>query len=258
MKPFLSIITINYNNREGLQKTMESVFNQTYMQYEYIVIDGGSSDGSIKIIEHFKSKLAYWISEPDTGIFNAMNKGIAQAKGEYLLFLNSGDCLTSATALDEFINHKNFQGDIIYGDYQFETGGKVYPEHLTPYYFMKSSLPHQSTMFHKRVFELMGGYDESYKMVSDRAFYLKCFLSRKFTFKHISFALTLFDLNGLSNNAEYKNKKFVEDEHMFQELYGVYYEDMKAIKKLNFQLYEAQRNTLSGILKRFKIRLGLK
>lgn len=258
MTPKLSIITINLNNREGLMATISSVMTQTFKDYELLIIDGNSADGSLDIIEQNQEHINFWISEQDSGIFNAMNKGIKQAKGEYLLFLNSGDCLTSKNALGDFINHKLFQGDIIYGDYQFENGGKVYPDQISPYYFMKTSLPHQSTLFQKSVFELLGGYDESYKIVSDRAFYLKCFLSGKFTFTHIPYALTLFDLTGFSNDANYKNKKKEEDERMFRELYGLYYSDMKTITTLHQNLAECQRNTPRGILKRLKNRMGWK
>ncbi|MDR2910496.1 MAG: glycosyltransferase [Bacteroidales bacterium] len=92
----LSIITINLNNVAGLQKTIESVVKQTFTDYEYIVIDGGSTDGSADIIKQHANKITYWVSEPDKGIYNAMNKGIRVAKGEYCLFLNSGDWLINS------------------------------------------------------------------------------------------------------------------------------------------------------------------
>ena len=97
--PQLSIITINYNNLAGLQKTFESVFNQTFQDFEYIVIDGGSTDGSKELIEQYHDKIDYWVSEPDSGIYNAMNKGIVRANGEYLQFLNSGDSLLGENIL---------------------------------------------------------------------------------------------------------------------------------------------------------------
>ena len=87
----LSIITINYNNSDGLQRTIESVLSQTWTDFEWIVIDGGSTDGSLDIIKKHASHFSFWCSEPDTGIYNAMNKGITHAKGEYLNFMNSGD-----------------------------------------------------------------------------------------------------------------------------------------------------------------------
>lgn len=85
-----SIITINYNNADGLRRTIESVVNQTYKDIEYIIIDGGSTDGSVDVIKEYGSQIDYWVSEPDKGIYNAMNKGILQAHGEYLNFMNSG------------------------------------------------------------------------------------------------------------------------------------------------------------------------
>lgn len=89
----LSIITINYNNREGLRKTIESVVAQTTREFEYIVIDGGSTDGSVDVIKEFSDYIDYWVSEPDKGIYNAMNKGVKVAHGDYCQFLNSGDWL---------------------------------------------------------------------------------------------------------------------------------------------------------------------
>ncbi len=108
-----SIITINYNNRDGLRKTIESVVNQSCRDIEYIVIDGGSTDGSVEVIEEYAGKIDYWVSERDKGIYNAMNKGLAQAHGEYLNFMNSGDCFHDN---DVLINlPQDADEDIIFG-----------------------------------------------------------------------------------------------------------------------------------------------
>lgn len=250
MNPLVSIITINYNNSGGLEKTIESVISQSYSPIEYLVIDGASTDDSVAVIKKHQEKIDYWVSETDSGIYNAMNKGIKAARGDYFLFLNSGDVLNGATALSDFIKHPDFEGDIIYGDYKFENGGKIYPDHLTPLFFVKSSLPHQSTLFHKNVFERMGLYDERFKMVSDRAFYIKCFLNNQFVFKHIHFPLSVFDLSGVSNDSSYREKQEIENEKMFEELYGIYNEDYKKLMLLQSQLNKAKRQTVSGILKR--------
>ena len=100
----LSIITINYNHKEGLLKTIKSVVNQTYHDIEYIVIDGGSTDGSVDVVKQYEDSISYWVSEPDCGIYNAMNKGVAKATGEYCLFLNSGDSLHGTDSILEFVS----------------------------------------------------------------------------------------------------------------------------------------------------------
>lgn len=246
-----SIITINYNDAVGLEKTIQSVISQTYTDIEYLIIDGGSEDDSVEILEKYQDKIDYWSSEPDTGIYNAMNKGIKASKGNYLLFLNSGDVLNGATALADFVSHNHFGGDIIYGDYQYQEGEKIFPDALSPLFFIRTSLPHQSTLFKREVFEVMGLYQEHYTIVSDRAFYVKCFLSNQFVFKHVPYSLSIFDQNGLSNNPKHKEIQAAENDTMFQEQYGVFYEDYKKMLLLQSQLNQAKRETVSGVLKRF-------
>ena len=95
----LSIITVNFNDAEGLERTIKSVVSQTFCDYEFIIIDGGSTDGSIEVINKYESYIDYWASEPDGGIYPGMNKGLRQAKGEYLNFMNGGDCYHSPDVL---------------------------------------------------------------------------------------------------------------------------------------------------------------
>lgn len=255
-QPKLSIITINYNDVEGLKRTMTSVFDQSFRDMEYIIIDGGSNDGSRDHIEENKDRIAWWVSEKDNGVFHAQNKGIRAAKGEYLLFLNSGDLLNGETALEDFIGHASFKGDVIYGDYIFEEGEKVYPDELSLYYFMRTSLPHQSTFFRKNVFDMMGEYDEKYRIAADRAFYIKCFVSGKIKFQHIKYPLTLFDLSGLSNDPNFLEDKKVEDEAVFKEYFGPHYEGLVILREEEKRRNRARRNSLKGIIKRIKKRLS--
>ena len=114
----ISIITINYNNASGLEKTIRSVVEQTYNEYEYIIIDGASSDKSKEVIQEYQRYIDFWCSEKDSGIYNAMNKGIQKASGEYLLFLNSGDVLNNSAVLADI--HGFLSGeDIVYGRNSF-------------------------------------------------------------------------------------------------------------------------------------------
>ena len=99
-----SIITINYNNRDGLEMTINSVLEQTYKDFEYIIIDGGSTDGSLEVIKKHAAQIDYWVSEPDNGIYNAMNKGIRKATGDYLNFMNSGDTYHTSSVLGDIAN----------------------------------------------------------------------------------------------------------------------------------------------------------
>lgn len=255
--PFLSIITINFNSSEGLGKTVESVLSQTYTDLEYIVIDGQSTDGSVDYLQTLDNTMVNWISESDSGVFNAMNKGIKRAKGDYLLFLNSGDILTSSSAIMDFVYHPDFKGDIIYGDYKFHNGNKIYPDTLTPHYFMKTSLPHQSTFFKKMLFDEMGGYDESYRYGADRAFYIKCYLSKRYHFQHVPYFLTLFDLTGISNNPDEQKAKMEEDLKLLKETYGEDYLKYKEALEKELENNKVSKYSVKGILKRIKKRLKL-
>lgn len=254
--PFLSIITINFNNCEGLKKTIESVLSQTFTDFEYIVIDGDSNDGSKEFLQTLDRSMIDWVCEKDLGIYNAMNKGIRKATGEYFLFLNSGDVLNGAGALNEFISHPKFDGDIIYGDYKFEDGYKIYPDTLDPSYFIKTSLPHQSTLFRSSVFEEMGHYDESYRMGADRAFFIKCYLSETYKFQHILYFLTVFDMSGISNDAQERELKLKEDTKMLKDLYGDDYERYKKEVEEELERNKVSKYSWKGILKRIKKRLN--
>ena len=137
----LSIITINYNNAVGLEKTINSVLNQTYKSIEYILIDGNSMDESKLIIDKYKAHIHYWVSEFDSGIYNAMNKGIKAATGEYILFLNSGDILCNSHVLDDVIK-QGLDCDFVYGNVNLGSGKKqkmcLPPNHLTfKFFFVK-------------------------------------------------------------------------------------------------------------------------
>ena len=120
-----SIITINYNNVEGLRNTIKSVVNQTYTDYEFIIIDGGSTDGSVEVIKEYANIITYWVSEPDKGIYNAMNKGIEVANGEYLNFMNSGDCFYNNDVLQKVADY-HLEKDMIVGhDYHYNEDLKL-------------------------------------------------------------------------------------------------------------------------------------
>lgn len=199
----LSIITINYNNKEGLKRTIISVINQTFKQFEYIVIDGDSTDGSKDIISNYKDSFSYSVSEPDKGIYNAMNKGIKVAKGDYLLFLNSGDHFYSNESLSFFKPFllKNNIKDILYGNILVKSQKefiKTYPEKLTFSYFVKDTLPHPGSLINKKCFNHFL-YDEDLQIASDWKFFMLGICKKSFSYFYINHVVSTFYLDGISS-----------------------------------------------------------
>ncbi len=214
MHPKLSIITVNLNNAEGLKKTIESVVNQTFTDYEYIIIDGGSTDGSVDIIKQYADKITYWVSEPDKGIYNGMNKGILKAKGEYCLFLNSGDYLFNEKILsDVFYNLPEY--DIVYGNgYSCSKNDVIIkyeiPEKLKLSYFYSDSIFHASTFIKKELFEKFGLYNEENKIVSDWEFFIKTIFVNNVHAKKIPYEISVIEEGGISRSVE--NKPLLQKE----------------------------------------------
>ncbi len=195
----LSVITINKNNAKGLEKTIKSVVNQTFNDFEYIVIDGASTDGSIEIIKKYQDKISHWISEPDKGIYNAMNKGIKLARGEYLLFLNSGDKFYDNNVLENVFKHQ-FDQDIVYGNISLDEKKIVIPpSKLTLKYFFTRTLPHQSTFIKRKLFYEIGFYNEDLKIVSDWKFFLDALILHSFSYKKIDVLIAVYYSDGISS-----------------------------------------------------------
>lgn len=168
--PKISIVTVVYNDHLHIEQTMLSVLNQTYDNIEYIVIDGGSTDGTVSIIKQYAERLAYWISEPDKGVYDAMNKAISHVTGTYVSFMNSGDSFYSNATLSEvFTNQNQLDIDVIYGD--------VFMKYTTLESFVRRydninpcsashNLCHQAT-FTKSLLLKKYGFDLSYKIAAD-------------------------------------------------------------------------------------------
>ena len=205
----LSIITINYNNCDGLRKTIESVIAQTTRDFEYIVIDGGSTDGSVDVIKEYADYIDYWVSEPDKGIYNAMNKATDMASGKWLLFLNAGDQLVDEKVLAEVAKNDCDNTAILYGDV-FYCLYKLYkkipagtPDEL------KNGMVfcHQSAFIaRKKMAEYR--YDESYRIGADYDFICRCYKSGE-QFKKLDIPISVFELGGASSNPV---------KHMFEQL----------------------------------------
>lgn len=201
----LSIITINLNNAVGLRRTIESVIAQTSGDFEYIVIDGGSSDGSLDVINEFAEHISYWISEPDNGIYQAMNKGIIASNAEYCQFLNSGDILISPTTTEKMLSSLPRGAQIYYGNIiqKLKTGkirirafARQEPT-LLDFYF--ETLNHSPTYIYRSLFDKYGLYDENLKIVSDWKWFLQVIGVAGIVPIYTNIDVALFDMYGVSN-----------------------------------------------------------
>ncbi len=193
-----SIITINYNNSKGLRHTIESVINQTYRDYEFIIIDGGSTDNSVDIIKEYQRNITYWVSERDNGIYNAMNKGVKIARGEYLSFINSGDMLYDPKVLENSLPY--LQADIIHGlaeNLNTPVSKLCLIKIPNRDYLFSPTLHHQACLFKSNLFK-NALYDENYKIVSDWKFYIEQIIFYNCSFFHMPVKIAMCEGGGIS------------------------------------------------------------
>lgn len=208
----ISIITVCYNEY-NVERTLKSVCNQKFTEFEWIVIDGGSTQSILDILNKYKDKMNYFISEPDKGIYNAMNKGLSIATGEYINFLNAGDFYTDDNVLEKISKHLN--KDIIYGNLNTFTNLEkfnthIYPKKLTIDFLVESSLPHPSSFIKRDLFFKYGKYNENLKIVSDWEKWIIFFIN-KCSFKHVNIICSNFELGGMSskNNLQEEERNIV-------------------------------------------------
>ena len=224
----LSIVTINYNNAEGLRKTMESVLAQTYTEIEYIIVDGASTDGSVDVIRELATRPTIkWVSEKDTGIYNAMNKGIRMATGDYIEILNSGDILAADDVTERMFQAMASYSEqcerstgeaelqqsdlptILYGNMIKEYpdgrrvkdtcgGGDYTPESF--YYFYRGTLNHDCAYIRRDLFEKYGLYNEDMKICSDWEWYVRAIVLGGEKTVYTNIDVTVFDMTGISES----------------------------------------------------------
>jgi glycosyltransferase involved in cell wall biosynthesis len=210
-----SIVTINYNNKEGLQRTIDSVVSQTFHDFEWLLIDGGSTDGSRDLLEKNQIHFSYWCSEKDKGVYNAQNKGIQRAQGEYVLLLNSGDYLADADVLAKVVKC-DAHSDFILGNMIVQHEGIKYiwdikEEMLTARQFFYGTLPHPGTFIKRTMFDKYGLYDENMKICSDWKFFVEAILIGQSSIKKIPVTISVFEGGGISDKMlELRNQERME------------------------------------------------
>ena len=232
MQPLLSIVTINYNNLPGLQLTLDSVWMQSFKEFEHIVIDGGSIDGSRELLEKNADRFSYWVSEKDGGIFNAQNKGWLHANANYVLFLNSGDALFEAGTLEDIISCLDGTG-IVYGNLMKvepeKEWEKKYNKPLSLHYFFWETMPHQASFIRRDLLEQQGGYDESLKMCADWKFFLNAVCRYYATTHYIDKCIAKYNLEGITAQADNQQKLRNERETVWLKEWKPQYETVRAL-----------------------------
>lgn len=226
MNPKLSIVTICFNNADGLRETLNSVWNlqHGFRDFEHIVVDGGSQDATCDVLREYADRLVWWCSEPDKGIYNAMNKGAGHACGEYLLFLNSGDVLME-DALKGVFEHE-FSEDLVYGDIYTRAGLKSQlimspsDSELTPAYLTINTLPHQATLIRRQLHDDLGGYDETLRISAAPKFIIDALLGRHCTHRYLGMAFSVFDRTGISCDMRYLPSKLREWQSFLKPHFG--------------------------------------
>lgn len=207
MPPFVSIISVNLNDRAGLARTLVSIGRQTFEDREVVVIDGGSTDGSVEVIKEKAAVVTDWVSEKDRGIFDAMNKGIRRARGTYCVFLNGGDVFASDDALEHFFGAGAPVEDVLYSDLIVEhEDGTTHvwetPGALSWDFFMRTTLPHPSSAIRRDLFERVGLYDTIFRMGADYEFFLRAIVVRGATTRRMPVPLSRFAHGGLSTKPD--------------------------------------------------------
>ena len=235
MSKSLSVITINYNDAEGLLKTIDSVLIQDFKDFEYIIIDGGSTDESAAIIEQHKNQIDYWVSEPDKGIYNAMNKGLKIAKGDHVLFLNSGDFLHNKNVLKQAFIAITPQDDLVYGDVVLRNEKigsertQVHPETLPFSYFYNKTICQQACFIKRSLFEDVFYFNEDYKISADWEFLIYAIYIKKVNYKKIDILISVYNMEGVSSTDEYREIAKKEREQTIETYFPLFKNDYKEL-----------------------------
>lgn len=227
----ISVITINYNNFSGLEKTFLSVFSQTKKDFEYIIIDGGSTDGSAAYIENQRGHIDYWVSEPDKGIYNAMNKGIKAATGDFIILMNSGDVFYDDTIIEALSSELKTTDAIVYGDVVLRNEKKdteriqKHPEKLNFSYFYNQTICQQACFIKRSLFDTIFYFNENYKITSDWEFLIYAIYIDKVQTRKIDLLISIYDTSGISGNPDFRQIATKEREQTINKYFLLYKED---------------------------------
>ena len=198
--PKISIITVSYNAAATIRSTIQSVVNQTFPDIEYIIIDGGSKDGTVEIIREFQSRIAYWCSEKDAGIYDAMNKGLEKASGDWLFFLGSDDELMSEDIIEKVAEGFTRQEHIYYGNVFWKNTRRLYPGGtIGRTRLALKNFAHQALFYPKGIYKKYR-YELQYRLFADHVYNIKLYSEYGERFEYFSHVVTLYNDAGASSH----------------------------------------------------------
>ena len=227
----ISIITVCRNEEANIRRTCESVCSQTVADSEWIVIDGASTDGTLDILSEYKDRIGVMVSEPDRGIYDAMNKGVARASGRYLIFLNGGDRFADNDVLKTAAGASG--AGILYGDLIFERPDgsrelKRFPDALSRRWLLKHMMPHQSSFIKRELFERYGNYDTSFRIAGDYDLFVRLLHVEKVSALHLPEPIAVFNGDGVSSNPEFRALRKMENHRVRKTYFPAYRWSLKA------------------------------
>jgi glycosyltransferase involved in cell wall biosynthesis len=208
--PKVSIITSTYNAAATFEKCLDSILSQSWKDREYIVIDGGSTDGTQQLLKKYEDSIDYWVIEPDEGVYDALNKGVTLARGEWLYFIGADDYLVDHDVLQRVFS-KEPSGLLLYGNVYFGFYGNVYSGKFSRFKLVTRNICHQSIFYNKRVFEFFGCFDKRYRVLADWIFNLECFFDKRVKPHYIDTIIAYYYGRGFSKSntdAKFKNEYF--------------------------------------------------
>ena len=201
MQPKISAIIVVFNGADTLPQAIESVLGQSYNNIELRVVDGGSTDGTLDILRKYKANNLFWISEPDKGIYDAMNKGVKMAKGEWIYFLGADDTLYNSSVFNDiFSDKKNLDCDFLYANVYSIALRRKYDGEFDEDKILFQNICHQSIFYKKEIYKSVGFYDDRYKTFADWDFNIRCFYNPEIKRKYLDIIIANFAAGGLGTS----------------------------------------------------------
>lgn len=199
--PSVSVITAVYNAKDSLEATIQSVLGQGYPDLEFVIVDGGSVDGTLDVIQRYDDRIEYWISEPDRGIYDAFNKGVDCSRGEWLYFLGAGDRLKDGKVIERFFSSTP-RNRFLYGNVSWGDTGKIYDGKFTPLKISRRNICQQAIFYHRSLFEELGKFDTRYPILADWEFNVRCFGARNVRPLYRNIIVAEYQLGGISKASD--------------------------------------------------------